>query len=198
MGLITPPPENAALSHQVGLLSLIGHLNHAATVVKPGHTFIRSLIDASSSVKSLDHHIHLSPAARADISWWSTFIRSWNGISLLPPPSPSQHIYTDASCSWGCRALCGQKWFQVPWPFEWSEVNIAHKEIVPILLAVACWGPSWRGERILYHSDNAAVVYAINKGSACDPQLMHILHSLFFLWRSLQCFDNCQPHPWGS
>ena len=42
------------------LLSLIGHLNHAATVVRPGRTFIRSLIDASTTVKLLDHHIHLS------------------------------------------------------------------------------------------------------------------------------------------
>ena len=120
----------------------MGHLNHAATVVKPGCTFIRSLIDASSLVKSLDNHTHLSPAAHADISWWSTFIHSQNRISLLLQPSPSQHIYADAFGSWGCGALCGQEWFQVPWPSEWSEVNIAHKEMIPILLAIPAGAPA--------------------------------------------------------
>ena len=69
--------------------------------------------------------------------------------------------------------------FRSHWPSEWSEVNIVHKEMIPILLAVAYWGPSW-SECILCHSDNVAVVYAINKGSAHDPQLMHILCSLIF------------------
>lgn len=45
------------------LLSLIGLLNHAASVVQPGRTFLRSLINAASSVKPLDHHVHLSPRA---------------------------------------------------------------------------------------------------------------------------------------
>ena len=49
------------------LLSLIGVLQHAATVVKPGRTFVRSLIDASTTVKSLEHYIHLNAHARADI-----------------------------------------------------------------------------------------------------------------------------------
>ena len=35
------------------LLSLLGLLNHAATVVRPGRTFLRSLIDASTKVACL-------------------------------------------------------------------------------------------------------------------------------------------------
>ena len=82
-------------------LSLIGHLNHAATVVQSGRTFLRSLIDASTTVKSLEHHVHLSARARADLAWWYTFLQSCNGISLLPEEEPSQTIYSDASGSWG-------------------------------------------------------------------------------------------------
>ena len=51
------------------LLSLIGLLNHAATVVRPGRTFLRSLIEASTLVKHLEHHITLRAQARADIVW---------------------------------------------------------------------------------------------------------------------------------
>ena len=68
-----PAPSSQRSGTKRDLLSLIGLLNHAASVVKSDRTFIRSLIDESASVKALDHHIHLSAKARADIAWWYTF-----------------------------------------------------------------------------------------------------------------------------
>ena len=44
-------PRRTAMKRE--LLSLIGLLNHAATVVRPGRTFLRSLIDASTTVEHL-------------------------------------------------------------------------------------------------------------------------------------------------
>ena len=79
------------------LLSLIGLLNHAATVVRPGRTFLRSLIDASTTVGHLDHHVTLRAHARADIAWWHTFVSTWNGTSFLPEAEPSHFLYSDAS-----------------------------------------------------------------------------------------------------
>ena len=64
-----PSPQCSGTKHD--LLSLIGLLNHAASVVKPDRTFIRSLIDESASVKALDQH--LSAKVRADVAWWYTF-----------------------------------------------------------------------------------------------------------------------------
>ena len=89
------------------LLSLIGVLQHVATVVKPGRTFVRSLIDASTTVKSLEHYIHLNAHARADIMWWHLFAQLWNGTSLLPSAEPTQATYSDASGSWGCGVMQG-------------------------------------------------------------------------------------------
>ncbi len=178
------PPGHSATPRRTGtkrdLLSLIGLLNHAAAVVRPGRTFLRSLIDASTTVKHLDHHITLRAQARADIAWWYTFISSWNGVSILPEADPSQFLYSDASGTWGCGALCGQSWFQVQWRESWAGVHIAAKELVPIVIATAIWGHLWRGRRICCYCDNMAVVYALNKGSARDPQLMRLLRSLCF------------------
>lgn len=64
------------------LLSLIGLLNHSATVVRPGWAFTRNLINASTTVQSLEHHICLNSAARQDLSWFHNFLRSWNGVVL--------------------------------------------------------------------------------------------------------------------
>ena len=49
------------------LLSLIGILQHAAKVVKPGRTFLRRLIDPSSQAKELHHHVLLNLETRSDL-----------------------------------------------------------------------------------------------------------------------------------
>ena len=162
------------------LLSLIGLLNHAATVVRPGRTFLRSLIDASTTVEHLDHHVTLRAQARADIAWWHTFVSSWNGTSILPEVEPSHAVYSDASGRWGCGAFWGSSWFQLQWMESWSNVHIAAKELAPIVVAVAVWGHLWKGHRICCYCDNIAVVFALNKGSARDPHLMRLLRTLFF------------------
>ena len=45
------------------LLSLIGSLHHAATVVKPGRIFLPRLIDLSSCVKHLHYRVRLNKEA---------------------------------------------------------------------------------------------------------------------------------------
>ena len=52
------------------LLSLIGKLSFAAKVIPASRIFLRRLIDLSTSVKKLHHHITLTASARADIQWW--------------------------------------------------------------------------------------------------------------------------------
>ncbi len=60
-------------------------------------------------------------------------------------------------------------------------MHIAPKELVPIIAAIAVWGTYWAGQRICCLCDNMAVVFAVNKGSAKDPQLMRLLRTLFFI-----------------
>ena len=56
------------------LLSLIGTLSFAAKVVKPGRMFLCRLINLSTTVSKLDHHVTLNAEARADIEWWIAFL----------------------------------------------------------------------------------------------------------------------------
>ena len=65
------------------LLSLIGKLYFAAKVIPAGRIFLRRLIDLSTSVKKLHHHITLTAGARADIHRWHDFLPGWNGVSLM-------------------------------------------------------------------------------------------------------------------
>ena len=55
------------------LLSLLGHLSHASTVVRPGRVFVRHLIDASTLATAPHHLVRLSQQYRADLTWWLEF-----------------------------------------------------------------------------------------------------------------------------
>ena len=62
----------------------------------------------------------------------------------MPPGDPAHVVTSDASGSWGCGALTDTgQWFQVQWPESWAEINIAAKEMVPVVISVAIWGQVW-------------------------------------------------------
>ena len=90
------------------LESLLGHLQHAATVVRPGRTFVRRLIEVLSTVQSPERWIRLNASTRSDITWWHLFMEGWNGTSMLPNASAQVvSLLSDASGSWGCGACSG-------------------------------------------------------------------------------------------
>ena len=162
---------------------LIGHLSHAASVVRPGRVFIRHLIDTSKIPRRQTHRVRLNAKCCSDIAWWLAFAQEWNGVSLFPSLPPGPTLFSDASGLWGCGAYCqpSLEWFQLQWPEPWLQVNIAVKEMLPIVMSTALWGRAWRGSLISIFSDNDAVVTCLNSKSAREPRLAHLLRCFFFL-----------------
>ena len=165
------------------LLSIISQLSDAAIVVRPGRTFLRSLIETAKIPKKQEHLVCLNGECKADLHWWDTFLEGWNGVALFPGHPAGDTITSDASGSWGCGAFLegGTAWFQLQWPLGWQGVNIATKELFPIVLAAALWGRKWQGKPVLFRTGNQAVVAALALYSARDPHLVHLLRSLFFI-----------------
>ena len=66
------------------LESLVGLLQHASCVVRPGCIFIRRIYSLLAKTHHVKPHqfVHINCECRADIEWWYTFIR---GTSLLCP-----------------------------------------------------------------------------------------------------------------
>lgn len=83
------------------LFSLIGVLSFAAQAVSAGFLFLRHLITLSATVQCLHHHIRLNQEAQADITWWKTFLPTWNGHTYFINPSATDahdlELYTDVS-----------------------------------------------------------------------------------------------------
>ena len=141
------------------LLSLIGSLAFACKVVKPGRIFLRRLIDLSTSVNSLNHHIYLNSEARADIVWWIDFLPSWNGIEYIQQPlvtSISLSWYADASML-GCDAVYDNQWFLTCWPTHFKDYHINFLELFAVVSAVFMWGSAWKHKQILFYTDNLPV-----------------------------------------
>lgn len=161
---------------------LLGHLQHAAIVVRPGRTFVRRLLELLGAFRNRDHWIRLGCAVRSDLQWWSCFMEGWNGVSLISRMAPQRiPLVSDASGSWGCGAFWGPHWFQWQWEGRASDWTIAPKELLPIVCSLAIWGKHWSGSRVECRCDNAAVVAVVNSGKAKDSTLLHLLRCLFFV-----------------
>ena len=89
------------------LESLVGRLAHASRVIKPGKTFMRRLFELLAGTRRAHHHIRLNVSFRSDLLWWSIFMESWNGVTLLSEGDSSSQteIWTDASGSYGYGAI---------------------------------------------------------------------------------------------
>ena len=174
------------------LESLVGSLNHACKVVKPGRSFLRRMLDllrwSSAGPAPQPHHrIRLNRAFRADLQWWRSFIVGWNGVSAWREQrEPSIRMASDASGSWGCGAWYENLWFSLQWPEAARELSIAAKELLPILIACAVWGPRWAKRRVHCLCDNEAVVAVLKSRTSKHPHLMHLLRCLFFFEA---CYD---------
>ena len=166
------------------LLSLIGSLHHASKAVRQGRSFLRRLINLSTTVKNMDSFVRLNVAARSDIIWWSMFAAKWNGTSMLTrfdKANPQYIVTSDASGSWGCGAYEGTKWIQFQWPSTMESSHISVREMIPVVMSAALWGQGWSGKSVQFRSDNTTVVALVNTGSSRENSLMHMRRCLSFI-----------------
>lgn len=118
------------------------------------------------------------------------FAQSWNGVFYLPPPPQlvSIEMASDASGAWGCGAWCGQSWFQIGWNKQALDLQIAVKELIPIVVAAATWGKQWYRMRVICHCDNQAVKACLRSRTSKQDYIMHLLRCLVF-------FEACYQLP---
>ena len=87
---------------------------------------------------------------------------------------------SDASGSWGYGAIQDNSWLQLCWSPRLSHFSIAVKEMIPVVLAAAVFGPNWSGKVVQFVVDNEAVVSVLNSTSSKDTHLMHLVRLLVF------------------
>ena len=168
------------------LLSLIGKLAFAARAVPAGRLFLRRLIQLSTKVDRLHHHVRLNQDAKLDIAWWQSFLPSWNGKAFFLEQNTTAasdlSLYTDASGTHGCGAYFKGAWFHYSWqPHQQLSptTSIQWQELFAIVAAALTWGNHWLRKRICFYCDNQAIVQAWEGKSSKHPKLTSLMRLLF-------------------
>ena len=131
------------------------------------------------------HYITLDSEAKKDLNLWLSFLDNHNGVSLYQQElffsATTCHICTDACTSLGCGALFLDKWFSLAWPSPWyQKQSITLLELIPIVLAVECWGKLLTNQCLVVHTDHIALESIISNQSckSKSPLIMALIRRL--------------------
>lgn len=167
------------------LQSLIGLLNFTCSVILPGRTFLRRLIDLTIGVQRPHHRIRLNKEAKDDIKVWMRFLAGFNGraffLDSLWVTSTSLELFTDAAGSKGYGAVFGRKWFNGSWPESWRSLNITFLEFFPIVIALHIWGSSMANKFVCFVTDNSALAEVINRQTSKHKLIMLLVRDLVLI-----------------
>ena len=163
------------------LKSIIGKLQFATTVVKPGRPFLRRLYDLTMQATKPHHYIRLTKSVKQDLDTWFHFLQHYNGITMIRCPSHadshSVHLFTDASKT-AFGGTYGTFWIQGTWPEAWKSEDITVLELYPIYLIVCMFKQKIANSDITFHCDNSAICAIINKQTSKHKTIMNIVRPL--------------------
>ncbi|XP_029454007.1 uncharacterized protein LOC115089819 [Rhinatrema bivittatum] len=169
-------------------LSFLGHLNFACKIMPMGRPFMRRLSQATAGIRRSHHFIRITKELREDLIVWKTFLGEYNGRTVWRDPIMTNRelqLYTDAAGSAGFGAYLAGKWCTERWPVQWEAMgllrDITFLELFPIVAAIHMWKACFHNRRVVFWSDNMAVVQAINSLTAHSPRVIRLLRDLVLL-----------------
>ena len=158
------------------LQSLLGSLLFVSKCVRSSRFFLNRLLDVLRSMHD-KHQVVLSQEAQRDINWFQKFLLTFNGITIFDHRPIAHEIELDA-CLQGLGARWGTQVFALPLPLGYLNYNIAHLEMLNILVALRVWKQFWAKSRIRIACDNEAVVHVLGSGRTRDLTLAAIARNI--------------------
>lgn len=175
------------------LQGLLGRLFWVAKVVRFSRTFMgRLLTQLRDMAGKRDHEkVRLGDQSRKDLLWWSRFLRTFNGVSMILnedviPLSLEQLLDTPEKVCAGDSTPTGiGAWHDDEY---WSQLVPDHLRGLPIhilefwAVIVSCklWGDRWTGQVIQIFSDNDPVADVITNQKPRDPEMLSLLREFIF------------------
>ena len=121
----------------------------------------------------------LTEGSRADLEWWLSALRHWNGAVAMPLPSDSV-LTTDASLTgWG-STFQGLR-ARGDWTMEQASRHSNVRELTAVLLSLRAFLAQLKGRSVLLRSDNATVVASINRLVGKSRALNELVRQIFLL-----------------
>ena len=161
--------------------AILGRLQWANTVVLPGRPFLRRMIDGTKGKKSAQQVVQITREMKLDLEVWLHFLDNFNGHSFFlmkqQVSSTDLQMYTDAS-KIACGGFLKSRWFQVIFPPDWAEKDIAFLELYAVVVALQVFGGSLSNHRVCFNTDNMSIVYIINLQTSKSPLIMRLVRQL--------------------
>lgn len=171
----------------VGVQSIVGSLNFICRAIPTGRAFLRRLIALTQGISRPHHMVRISQGAKLDLLAWLEFLAHFNGVSVFADhawqSNDTLQLFTDAAASVGFGAYFQGKWVQGHWPpcILQQPPSIAFLELFPLFVALKCWAPLLAGRKVVFNTDNFAVVHIINKKSSPCKRIMVVVRQFVLL-----------------
>ena len=75
--------ENMKSCSKRELLSIIGQVQHACCVIRPGRSFLPHMIELSRCLRELHHKMRLNAGFWSNFQWWGCFLPIWIGSCFI-------------------------------------------------------------------------------------------------------------------
>ena len=183
------------------LQSLIGKLVFVCACVSPGRIFMQRMLNELRMLTHKQQRFHPSREMLADLEWWSIFLASYNGVSLIrsePQINDNLRFCTDASPH-GIGGFYDGRFFHATYPqfITQQSLHINALEILAVTVSVKLWALILPRQRIVVHTDNKNTELAINSGNSRVPFSQACLRELW-LYAARHDFEISACHIPGS
>ena len=176
---------------------LVGKLQFKAVCVRGARVFTARLFNILRGLPDSEY-FYITDEMFADLRWWKTFMRTYDGVSILWLKNirPEEELFaTDASLT-AQAAVFEQQAFFIPTPHHIAELkNIAHLELFAVLIALKMWAKQLTGLYITIFCDNQSAVHCINSGKAHDSKMQHLLRCITYVTCTHQMVVRCKYIP---
>jgi hypothetical protein len=165
-------------------------------VVRHSRTFMNRLLTQLRDMngKPENMKVKLSEECRKDLLWWRTFLKEYNGITMIENEDaiqlsleqlldkPFTICVGDATLTGG-GAWHGKSYWsrQLPHSLRDHKIPVHIKEFLVVIVSTKLWGGQWSGKVVQIFCDNDAVCDVINGERPTDPKMLSLLREFKFL-----------------
>ena len=161
------------------LQRLAGRLQFAALCVRPGRVFVTRLYDKIGQMDD-GQIVKMDQETIKDVQWWQKYMHHYNGVLLMWLEQLEDTAFgTDASLT-GIGGKCQNQYFKHKLIVS-KDTNIAHLEMLALIIGLKLWIKELTGTRIQALCDNMAVLEVVNRGRAKDKTLQKYLRELTYI-----------------
>ena len=178
------------------LQSIIGKLFWVSKMVKHSRSFISRLLQQLRDIHGTTENkkVPLSPECKKDLTWWSMYLRTFNGVSAIVNDEDSQQpleflmkssfkVYAGDANLWGGGGWYGGEYWSREFPLflRSSAIPVHIKEFWVLIASCWAWGDAWSGFPVYLFCDNSAVVDTVLHQKPKDPDLGSLLREFLYI-----------------